>query len=228
MGLTILDPVPPSTPREERSPDAYEPMQRVTREIAFGSAGWDGERRQKITELFDGMAAEWHTRDTEDRLLTTRDALERGLEVGRGGGTGGTARTGGTALEIGSGTGIQTPLLLEQFDYVVSIDLSNEMLALSPRRDAVALMRADAAELPLAGGSVDAVVCVNAFLFPAEFARVLRPGGHIVFVASSGPETPIYLPPADVVAAVEPALGPVDATTSGHGWGSWTVVTTRP
>jgi hypothetical protein len=32
--------------------------------------------------------------------------------------------------------------------------------------------------------------------FFGEITRVLRPGGHAIFVASGGPSTPFYTPPA--------------------------------
>lgn len=196
-------------------------MQRVTEEIALRDDGWTEERKERIRELFANLAPEWHTRGGEDRLRPTRDALERG-----------GVPAGGIVVEIGSGTGIQTPPLLERFEQVVSVDLAAEMLALTPLRDRVALVRADASGLPFADGSVDAVVCVNAYLFPSEYARVLRPDGHIVFVSTSGTQTPIYLPPDRVEVALSSALGPVDAVTSLHGWSVWTVVrragATRP
>ena len=59
-------------------------------------------------------------------------------------------------------------------------------------------MLADGARLPLADGAADAVVLVNCFLFPAEVDRVLAPDGVVVWVNSSGGETPIHLPPEDV------------------------------
>jgi len=189
-------------------------MQRVTEEIAFDSGGWNPERREKIRELFDSLAPEWHTRGGADRLRPTADALARG-----------NVPPGGTALEIGSGTGIQTPPLLEVFEHVISVDLAAEMLALAPRPARVSLCRADAAQLPFADRSLDAVVCVNAYLFPAEYARVLREEGRLVFVSTSGDETPIYLPPDRVERALSPVLGPVDAVTSSCGSGVWTVVT---
>lgn len=188
-------------------------MQRVTEEIAFSKGSWDDERKAKITELFDSLAPEWHTRSGEARLAPTRDALERGL-----------AKRGGVAVEIGSGTGIQTPPLAEHFGFVVSVDISAQMLALTPGRDSVALLRADASILPLKDASADAIVCVNAFLFPDEYARVLRRGGTLVFVSTSGDVTPIYLPAEKVVASLSAALGEVEATSSCYEWGCWTTV----
>ncbi|HET9092393.1 MAG TPA: class I SAM-dependent methyltransferase [Acidimicrobiales bacterium] len=212
-GLVPLPPRPPTSPRPERAPDAYLPMQQVTEQIAFLPDGWDAERRQKVRELFDGLAPEWHTRGGPDRVAPTVDALERG-----------GVPAGGVALEIGSGTGLQTPPLAERFDYVVSVDLAAAMLALAERRTGVGLVRADASRLPVGPASADVVVCVNAFLFPDEYARVLRPGGRVVFVSTSGDQTPIYLAPEKVVAALAPALGGAHAVTSKCGHGSWTVV----
>ena len=212
-GLVALPPLPATSPRPERAPDAYLPMQQVTEQIAFLPDAWGAERRQKVQELFENLAAEWHTRGGPDRVAPTVDALERG-----------GVPTGGVALEIGSGTGLQTPPLAEHFDYVVSVDLAAAMLCLAERRAWVGLVRADASQLPVGPGGADVVVCVNAFLFPDEYARVLRPGGRVVFVSTSGDETPIYLPPEKVVAALTPALGLLSAVTSQCGHGSWTVV----
>lgn len=188
-------------------------MQKVTREIAFSPESWSDERREKISALFDGLAPEWHTRSAPERLRATRDALTRG-----------GIPPGGVALEIGSGTGLQTPVLREHFSHVVSIDIAAGMLALSPQSPGVSLVRADASRLPIAAGRADAIVCVNAFLFPAEYSRALRPGGTVVFVSSSGEQTPIFLSPEDVLAAFEAAGDEVAAVSSRDGWAVWTVV----
>ncbi len=75
------------------------------------------------------------------------------------------------------------------------------MLRLAPA-DVGHRVLADGSRLPLAAGAADAVVLVNCFLFPDEVDRVLAPDGVVVWVNSSGAETPIYLPPDDVVAAL--------------------------
>ncbi|MHB1987727.1 MAG: class I SAM-dependent methyltransferase [Acidimicrobiales bacterium] len=214
MTVAFLEPIPPVAPRPDRSPEDYLPMQRLTREIAFEPGCWDPQRKERIAKLFDDLAPEWHSRGGEERLAPTRDALERG-----------SVPHGGTAIEIGSGTGIQTVPLLERFDFVVSLDLAPGMLARAPRRANSVLVQGDAAALPLADRCADAVVCVNAYLFAREYARVLRPTGRIVFVSTSGDNTPIYLAPDDLVAALEPTIGPLHATSSRHGWGTWTIVT---
>lgn len=188
-------------------------MQALTRELAFDPQGWTPDRSARIGQLFDGLAPEWHTRGGPERLRPLQDALRRG-----------GVPAGGLCLEVGSGIGLQTASLLEYFDSVVSMDLSSAMLALAPRRPAVSLLRTDASRLPIAEGSVGAIAVVNMFLFPWEYGRVLTSGGTLVFVSTSGEQTPIYLPPADVVSALEPAFGPCTAVTSGAGWGTWTVV----
>jgi hypothetical protein len=82
-------------------------------------------------------------------------------------------------------------------------------------------VQADAATLPLADGSASAVVLINALLFPPEVDRVLAPGGAVVWVNSSGEETPIHLPPEEV-AAVLP--GEWDGVASRAGVGLWCVL----
>jgi hypothetical protein len=204
------------TTRADRGPSEYLAMQSLTRELAFDPNGWTPERLDRIRRLFDELAPEWHTRGGEDRRRPLRDALARG----------GLERA-ALCVEIGSGTGLQTPPMLEHFAHVVSIDLSASMLELAPKIHGVDLVRADASRLPIRTGAVEVIVCVNAFLFPAEYARVLSRRGRIVFVSVSGEQTPIYLSPADVLAAMEGALGPCDGVTSRVGFGIWTVVWRR-
>jgi SAM-dependent methyltransferase len=204
------------TPRTDLGPGGSEAMQALTRELAFDTTSWTPERVARMIEVFDGLAPEWHTRAGEERLRPLRDALARG-----------GVPPAGVCAEVGSGTGLQTPVMTEHFGSVISTDLSSQMLARSPRRPCVSLVHCDASRLPLAGGSVDAVVVVNMFLFPREYTRVLRAGGRLVFVSIYGTGTPIYLPPADVVAAVEAEADVAEAITSGDGVATWTVVTKR-
>jgi hypothetical protein len=81
---------------------------------------------------------------------------------------------------------------------------------------------ADGARLPLSDGVADAVVLVNCFLFPAEVDRVLSDQGVVVWVNSSGGETPIHLPPEDVLAALpgtwESPAGVADPASARGAW----------
>ena len=182
-------------------------MRAVTRQVAF-EGGWSPERAAKVAALFDGLAPEWHTRHTDERQEPLLDALDRG------------AVAGGRCLELGSGTGFSTPVLAERFDAVVAVDLAMEMLRRAPARPG-ARVRADAARLPVPDDSADAVVLVNALLFPHEVDRVLAPGGAVVWVCSLGDRTPIYRPADDVAAALP---GEWEGVASAAGSGTWAVL----
>jgi SAM-dependent methyltransferase len=187
------------------------PMRIVTRQAAGLADGeWTGETRRRVTEAFDALAGEWHTRTSPERTAVVADALERG--VGQ--------HPGGLAVEVGSGIGTYSALLAERFDAVLAVELSMAMSQLAPsgpgRR-----VQADAATLPLGDAGASAVVLINALLFPAEVDRVLAPGGVVVWVNSSGEETPIHLPPAEVAAALP---GEWEGTASRAGVGLWCVL----
>ena len=59
---------------------------------------------------------------------------------------------------------------------------------------------------------------INMLLFPHEVDRVLRPDGVIVWVNTLGDQTPIHLPPDDVVAMLP---GEWDGRTARAGTGFW-------
>jgi len=202
---TLETAVPPQPDRPELAgPD--HPMRKVTRQVAFEPDGWTKERAEKVTRLFDAMAAQWGERTSAERQDVLRDALARGELHGRS-----------LCVEIGSGTGSSTQDLAAAYDTVVSIDLSREMLAHAPHGPG-RRVQADAARLPLASGSADALVLVNALLFPSEMDRVLAPDGVLVWVNSLGDRTPIHLPASDVVEALP---GEWLGVAADAGWGTW-------
>ena len=123
-------------------------------------------------------------------------------------------------VELGSGIGAYTPELARRWSQVVAVEVSLEMLRLAPP-DIGHRVLADGSRLPMASNRADAVVLVNCFLFPDEVDRVLAPDGVVVWVNSSGAETPIHLPPEDVVAALPGAWDGVQATA---GMGIWSVL----
>ncbi|MPY59144.1 class I SAM-dependent methyltransferase [Streptomyces spongiae] len=94
----------------------------------------------------------------------------------------------GTVLDAACGTGRHTAYLRELGHDVIGVDASPEMLAQARKRlPDVEFHEADLHQLPLPDNAVDTVVCTLALthvpeLAPvlAEFARVLRPGGHLV------------------------------------------------
>jgi SAM-dependent methyltransferase len=94
----------------------------------------------------------------------------------------------GDALDAACGTGRYSALLAERGHRVVGVDGSPDMLARARERVPEGrFLRGDLHRLPVADRSVDLVTCALALghvpaLGPvfAEFARVLRPGGHLV------------------------------------------------
>jgi SAM-dependent methyltransferase len=98
------------------------------------------------------------------------------------------ARSTGVAVDAACGTGRYAEYLAARGHQVIGVDSSPDMLAQARIRVPQADFRpGDLHDLPLADDAVDIVVCALALnhvpaLGPvmAEFARVLRPGGHVV------------------------------------------------
>jgi SAM-dependent methyltransferase len=98
------------------------------------------------------------------------------------------AMTPGVALDAACGTGRYAGYLVGRGHRVIGVDGSPDMLARARIRVPAADFRdGDLGRLPVTDGAVDLVVCTLALthvpdLRPvlAEFARVLRPGGHLV------------------------------------------------
>ncbi|MEO3764629.1 class I SAM-dependent methyltransferase [Streptomyces sp. B5E4] len=94
----------------------------------------------------------------------------------------------GVALDAACGTGRMTALLAGRGHRTIGVDSSPDMLARARERVPEGDFRLGGlAALPVADAAVDVVVCSLALthvpdLGPAmaEFARVLRPGGHLV------------------------------------------------
>lgn len=208
MGVEHLPAVIPVRHERAAGANADHPMRRVTRQVAFEPDGWTPERRAKVAALFDEQAPEWHTREVPGRYDALEDALDRGGVPGDG-----------PALELGSGTGLSTPLLAERFGNLVAADLSMEMLRLAPA-DAAPRLQLDSSCLPFPDGSLQVVLAINMLLFPREVARVLTPDGVLVWANTSGDRTPIHLPSDDVVAAMGDGW---TGTASEAGAGTWCV-----
>lgn len=187
------------------------PMRVMTRLVAGLDPGeWDVEARQEVSALFDDLADEWHSRTSPERTAVVADALERGL----------IRRGLDTAVEVGSGIGTYSALLGGHFHTVVSVDLSLRMLLHAD--PATLRVQADGGLLPLRDRSVDGVVLINAFAFPDEIDRVLRPGGSLIWVNSSGEETPIHLSTSDLVDSLPFEVHGVESRA---GAGTWAVLT---
>lgn len=195
-------------------PDAVEPapfagpdhpMRRLTRAQAFGEE-WTEHDSLQVQEVFDGLAPDWSESHVDPtKAAPISDALDRGV-----------VPLDGDWLEVGSGTGAGARVLAEVVGTLVCCDLSAEMLRHAP--DLAPRLRADASRLPFSDRSFDAILLVNMLLFPGEVDRVLRDDGVVVWVNTLGNQTPIHLPPSDVLDALP---GAWTGTTAAAGSGFW-------
>jgi SAM-dependent methyltransferase len=138
-------------------------------------------------------------------------------------------------LDLGTGTGLAALFLAREFPRasVRGVDISEEMVAQAQRKvgldpsGRVAFKVADASHLPYPDDSFDLVAQLNMPPFFAETARVLRPGGHFVIAASSGPATPFYTP-ASVLERGFRRHGIEVVETGASGRGTWFVARSKP
>lgn len=209
--LEVLPPVDIAGHRPSGLGSPDHPMRIMTRRAAgLHPGGWNDGARAEVAAFFDVLAPEWHTRTSPERDAVVTDALVRGVGD----------RTGEVCVELGSGIGAYTPALAERWRNVLATEVSLEMLRLAPAGIGHRVL-ADGSRLPVRARTVDAVVLVNCFLFPAEVDRVLAPDGVLVWVNSSGTETPIHLPSADVAEALP---GDWEGVESQAGVGIWCVL----
>jgi hypothetical protein len=135
----------------------------------------------------------------------------------------------GKPVRAGAGQGQQRarrlalqPQTWDREETVIAVDLSHGMLALSA---AGHRLQADAARLPLASRSADAVIIGDGPLFAAEVARVMTGQAVLVWSNALGTGAPFYLPAATVTEAMTWATGrDWDATESQAHWGTWAVL----
>ncbi len=105
-------------------------------------------------------------------------------------------------IDVGTGTGVGALFLAREYPRasVRGVDMAEEMVKIARAKvgldpaGRVAFKVADAGNLPYDEDSFDLVTQVNVPPFFAEIARVLRPGGSVIVVASGGDRTPFYTP----------------------------------
>jgi SAM-dependent methyltransferase len=95
----------------------------------------------------------------------------------------------GPVADIGCGPGHVAAYLSGLGVTVVGVDISSRMCVAANRQRSIASAAGDMAALPLASASIEAIVCFYAVIHLdtaerdaaySEFARVLRPGGHVL------------------------------------------------
>lgn len=131
-------------------------------------------------QFFDDAAVEWDASEVEGVRIHLREIVT-GLGI----------EPGSTLLDVGTGTGVLVPLLLEatgETGQIVALDFSGEMLMHAKAKGQPAFyIQGDAQRLPFPAETFDWVIC-NA-VFPHlpekrraldEASRVLRGGGWLV------------------------------------------------
>jgi len=147
--------------------------------------------RRLTRAQFDRLAPVWTGMRSADAFAALEGALDALPEPP------------GRALDLGTGTGLAAFAVARRFPEaeVVGVDLSERMVeqardgAPSELAGRVTFQAGDAEHLPFLDGSFDLVTLANMIPFFDELARVAAPGGYVVFSFSSGPQTPIWVPP---------------------------------
>ena len=161
----------------------------VTDAVVRRPAAW-GLLRLPLRRMFDSLAPTWDLRIGPHHL----SALELALE---------DVTAPAHVLDLGTGTGVVARALAERYPdaRVVGIDLSPGMIEAARRQlpselaGRLSFEVGDASALDRPDGSCELVTLSNMIPFYDEIARVVAPGGTLVFSFSRGAETPIYVAP---------------------------------
>jgi ubiquinone/menaquinone biosynthesis C-methylase UbiE len=146
--------------------------------------------RRPLRAMFDGLAPTWETRIGPHHLW----ALELALA---------DVPPPRHVLDLGTGTGVVAFALAERYPEaeILGVDLSAGMIEEARRKvppelaGRVSFEVGDAAALSSPDGAFELAVLSNMIPFFDELARVVAPGGTLVFSFSRGAETPIYVAP---------------------------------
>jgi ubiquinone/menaquinone biosynthesis C-methylase UbiE len=144
--------------------------------------------RRATRKQFDTLAPVWDARRDPVAFAPVAAALEELSAPPR------------RVLDLGTGTGSVARLVAERFPEaeVTGVDLSERMIAEARAKtpgERIRYVVADAQRLPFEDGAFDLVTLGNMIPFFDELARIVAPGGYVVFAFSAGPSTPIYVAP---------------------------------
>jgi SAM-dependent methyltransferase len=209
----VIRTLPRVVPADPGKPvrDGARSTQLTSRAIAEDPATWSPRMARETVETFTRLAGAWEAQRGSYRPIPLADALARGGPM-----------PGGLCLEVGSGTGLLTPLLASVWPRVLCLDLTPAMLRHS---SAPWRVLADAARLPVGDAQAGAVVLADVPLFARELVRVLAPAGVVVWSNALGTDAPHHVPVETVLAALNRASaeGGWSAVTAHAGWGLWAV-----
>jgi SAM-dependent methyltransferase len=141
----------------------------------------------------------------QDTLYASRNPTRRWLHASRRAWIEAALRrnAGGRAIEVGPGSGVYLPLMVELFDEVTAIDVEDAFLARAREVDGVRAVRDDVTRSSLPAGSFDVVLCSEVIEHVADprpalrgLRRLLAPGGTLVL------STPLRWSPLEVLGRV--------------------------
>lgn len=142
-----------------------------------------------IREYFNSKAPVW------DELIAEKSTAKLSALAARLG-----VASGSWVLDVGTGTGVFVPYLLEKINggKLVCVDIAEEMLKRARAKSFpgnVEYLHGDVTQLPLSDGIFDAVVCYSSFPHfrdkpraLAEMMRVLKEGGRLFICHSASRE----------------------------------------
>ena len=173
---------------------------RLATNAVVGRPGLWRAFRGPLRRQFDHLAPRWDAMRSEDAFTPLEQALAA------------IPSSPARVLDLGTGTGLAAFVLARRFPQaeVVGVDLSDRMIEVARRNvpselgGRVRFEQADAARLPFDDGSFELVSLANMIPFFDELGRVTAPGGALAFSFSSGPETPIWVPPERLRSELEP------------------------